>query len=100
MMLRSIVQFTCVLAIAAGTANYGAARPSTTTMTCGQAAATVAKAGAIVLTTGPGTYERFVATSAKCQRGELTEPATAPTTDEESCPVGYVCRQNQNESSK
>jgi len=71
------------------------ARPSTTTMTCGQAAATVAKAGAIVLTTGSNTYERFVATSAKCLQGELAETATAPTTDSESCPVGYVCRQRQ-----
>ena len=71
------------------------ARPSTTTMSCGQAAATVAKAGAIVLTTGANTYERFVATSAKCLQGEFTEPATAPTTDSESCPVGYVCKQRQ-----
>jgi len=64
-------------------------------MTCGQAAATVARAGAIVLTTGASTYERFVATSAKCLRGELTEPATAPTTDSDSCAVGYVCRQRE-----
>lgn len=95
MMIRSIVQFTCALTIAASAASSVAARPSTTTMTCGQAAATVAKAGAIVLTTGPTTYERFVATSAKCLQGELTEPATAPTTDSESCPVGYVCKQRQ-----
>ena len=64
-------------------------------MSCAQAAATVAKAGAIVLTTGPGTYERFVATSAQCLQGELTERALAPTTDSPSCAVGYVCRQRQ-----
>jgi hypothetical protein len=71
------------------------ARPSTTTMTCGQAAATVAKAGAIVLTTGPGTYERFVASGAECLPGEFTEAAQAPTTDSPSCTVGYVCKQRE-----
>jgi hypothetical protein len=87
-----------ILAVAAITLVYTVAadaRQSTTTMSCGQAAATVAKAGAIVLTTGANTYERFVATSAKCLQGEFTEPATAPTTDSESCPVGYVCKQRE-----
>ena len=69
------------------------ARPSTTTMSCGQAAATVARAGAIVLTTGEFTYERFVATSAFCLPGEITEAGVAPTTDSPACQVGYVCRQ-------
>jgi hypothetical protein len=71
------------------------ARPSTTTMSCGQAAATVAKAGAIVLTTGPNTYERFVASNAQCLPGEITEAAQAPTTDSPSCTVGYVCKQRE-----
>ena len=71
------------------------ARPSTTTMSCGQAAATVAKAGAIVLTTGPNTYERFVASNAQCLPGEITEAAQAPTTDSEDCTVGYVCKQRE-----
>ena len=68
------------------------ARPSTTTMSCAQAAATVAKAGAIVLTTGDFTYERFVATTTFCLGGETAERAVAPTTDSPSCSVGYVCK--------
>ena len=66
----------CALSIALATLAVTAsaeARPSTTTMSCGQAAATVARAGAIVLTTGEFTYERFVATSAFCLPGEITE---------------------------
>jgi hypothetical protein len=82
------------LAILAGTSLCDA-RPSTTTMSCGQAAATVAKAGAIVLTTGPNTYERFVASNAECLPGEITEAAQAPTADSPSCTVGYVCRQRE-----
>lgn len=82
------------LAILAGTSLCDA-RPSTTTMSCGQAAATVAKAGAIVLTTGPNTYERFVASNAECLPGEFTEAARAPTADSEDCTVGYVCKQRE-----
>ena len=68
------------------------ARPSTTTMSCAQAAATVAKAGAIVLTTGDFTYERFVATTTFCLGGEIAERGVAPTTDSPSCSVGYICK--------
>ena len=69
------------------------ARPNTTTMNCGQAAATVARAGAIVLSTGDHTYDRFVATSGFCLPGEITEPGIAPTLDSPACQVGYICRQ-------
>lgn len=72
------------------------ARPNTTAMSCGQAAATVARAGAIVLSTGELTYERFVATSAFCLGGEVVEPGIAPTLDSPACQVGYVCRQSSN----
>lgn len=78
---------------AVGPTSIADARPSTVTMSCAQAAATVAKAGAIVLTTGEFTYERFVATGTFCLPGELTEPGIAPTTDSPNCQVGYVCRQ-------
>ena len=83
-----------LLVILAGT-SLSDARPSTTTMSCGQAAATVARAGAMVLTTGPGTYERFVASGAQCLPGEFTEAAQAPTLDSPYCTVGYVCKQRQ-----
>jgi hypothetical protein len=91
-----------VLIVTLASSSTGEARPSTTTMSCGQAAATVAKAGAIVLTTGPGTYERFVASDAQCLPGEFAEAALAPTIDSPSCTVGYVCKQRERfeESSK
>jgi hypothetical protein len=71
------------------------ARQSTTTMSCAQAAATVAKAGAIVLTTGEFTYERFVAATTFCLGGETAERGMAPTADSPSCSVGYICRPRQ-----
>jgi hypothetical protein len=84
-----------VLAVTLASTSISEARPSTTTMSCGQAAATVARAGAIVLSTGEFTYERYVATNAFCLPGEVTEPGVAPTTDSRSCQVGYVCRQRE-----
>jgi hypothetical protein len=74
------------------TSSVAEARPNTTTMSCGEAAATVARAGAIVLTTGEHTYERFVAASTFCLGGEIAEPGIAPAADSERCQVGYICR--------
>jgi len=78
-------------ALLAGTA-IAEARPSTVTMSCAQAAATVARAGAVVLTTGAHTYDRFVASQSFCLAEELAEVARAPTTDSSDCAVGYICR--------
>ena len=73
-------------------ASIAEARPNTTAMSCGEAAATVARAGAIVLTTGEHTYERFVAASTFCLGGEIAESGIAPTADSKRCQVGYICR--------
>ena len=75
-------------------ASFAEARPNTLTMSCGVAAATVARAGAIVLSTGEFTYDRFVATKDFCLRTETTEPGIAPTIDSPSCQIGYVCRRH------
>ncbi len=90
-MRRPIITAAAVLLASAPVAE---ARPSTLTMTCAIAAATVARAGAIVLTTGELTYDRFVAQSGFCQRGQTTKQAYAPTSDDPNCAIGYVCREN------
>ena len=82
----------CVLLASLLPASAAAARPNTTTMTCAEAAATVERAGAITLSTGPNTYERFVASIRYCMPRQQTEPAYAPTTDSRQCQVGVVCR--------
>jgi hypothetical protein len=87
--MRSAKALLIVLALAPSVA---AARPSTTTMSCGEAAATVARAGAIVLSTGEFTYDRFVAHNGYCLPGQQTEPGIAPTTDSRACQIGYICR--------
>jgi hypothetical protein len=73
---------------AAGVAD---ARQSTLSMSCGEARALVASAGAIVLSTGRYTYDRFVASARFCELNEYAENAVAPTADTRNCPIGYTC---------
>jgi hypothetical protein len=67
------------------------ARESTLNMTCNQAAALVAARGAVVLSTGKYTFERFVATDSYCMLGEYGVRAWAPTRDGK-CRLGFRCQ--------
>jgi hypothetical protein len=87
--MRRLVAFFVALALSTSIA---AARPSTLSMTCAIAAATVARAGAIVLTTGEHTYDRFVAQSGFCLPRQITKEAFAPTSDNPNCAIGYTCQ--------
>jgi hypothetical protein len=73
-------------------ASLGYARQSTLNMSCAQAAALVASQGAIVLTTGQHTYERFVAHPGFCMLGEYGKISYAPTADTPQCRIGYTCQ--------
>lgn len=78
-------------AVASMAAAHAQGRPSTTDMTCAQAIATVARAGGIVLGTGPHSYDRFVRDHAFCTPDEITIPTWAPTRDNPACMVGDRC---------
>ena len=60
-------------------------------MTCAEAAATVARAGDVVVSTGEFTYQRFVASGQFCGRHGVPEPGYSPTRDSPRCRIGYVC---------
>jgi hypothetical protein len=66
-------------------------RPSTLNMSCGQAQASVQQRGAIVLSTGQHTFDRFVASQRFCTPDEELVPTWAPTRDNPQCLVGYRC---------
>ena len=74
------------------TTSIAGSRPNTATMSCAQAAATVAHAGAVVLSTGQFTYDRFVASIHHCTIGQATGPGIAPTRDNPACQVGFICK--------
>jgi hypothetical protein len=76
-MRRFVLSLT--LSLLAGTAL--AQRPSTLGMSCGEAQALVAQAGAIVLSTGQHTYDRYVAHFGYCLPGEFLEREWVPTAD-------------------
>lgn len=67
------------------------ARPSTLAMTCSQAQNMVASQGAVVMSTGAHTYNRFVANPGFCEFNEWANWTTAPTKDQRACGVGYTC---------
>jgi len=81
------------LLVLAGILSAGVAhaRPSTLDMNCSEAQALVAQEGAIVLTTGAYTFDRFVAHQGYCMQSEVTKPAWVPTFDEAQCFIGYTC---------
>lgn len=68
-----------------------AAMPNSRKLSCADAIALVQQNGAIVFTTKPGIFDRYVAGRQFCERGENLSRASVPTLDNESCPVGYVC---------
>ena len=68
-----------------------AQRPSTLAMSCDEANELVASRGAVVLSTGRNTFDRFVASAGFCAHAEYAYDGFAPTRDAEECRIGYTC---------
>jgi hypothetical protein len=82
--------------ISAENAQAQAGRPDTRTMTCAQAQALVKQRGSVVLTTGPTTFDKFVADARYClPQTNSVRAKFAPTKDDPKCPVGNRCFQNR-----
>lgn len=78
--------------LACGSGVQAQQRLSTLNLTCGQAQRVVLSRGAVVLSTGTYTYDRFVRDRNFCEFNEYLDPAFVPTRDTPQCPVGYRCR--------
>src|SRR3954454_308039 len=78
--------------ISPGTAATAQPRPLTTQMPCRAIQALVTSRGAVVLGTGPATYDRYVSSAALCDRGQGIEAAFERAADTGQCFVGYRCR--------
>jgi hypothetical protein len=65
---------------------------TTLAMTCQQARQIVASQGAVVLRTGPTTYDRYVRDSSFCGRSLTADPAWVRSADTAQCPIGGICR--------
>lgn len=66
-------------------------RVDTTRMSCRQAQNTVQSRGAIVMSTGRNTFDRFVVDRSFCPPGDYIKRAYVPTRDQKACSVGYTC---------
>lgn len=84
-----------LLVLGTGSAALAQTSGSTQAMTCQQAAGLVRAQGAVVLHTGPTTYNRFVSGPGFCTRDQITEPAWVGTADTAQCFIGYRCGQSE-----
>lgn len=88
---RWISAAAALLFVSASPDAWAQSRPLTLRMSCAQAQGLVASQRAIVLNTGPLTYDRYVVSSGSCAIGETLDPAWVPTADSAQCPIGYRC---------
>ena len=84
--MRAIVTVLVVLA-----ATPALARPDARAMTCAGLNALIAREGAVVVTTGPHTYQRFVASWGFCDPWEMLQPVYQVTADNRRCVVHSIC---------
>ncbi len=78
-----------VFALLAATPAF--ARPDARTMTCASLNALIAREGAVVVTTGDFTFERFVASFQFCDSQTMLKSAYQATADDRRCVVNSVC---------
>jgi hypothetical protein len=81
----------CLLAPLSCTSALAQSRPLSTAMTCDQARQLVASRGALVMSTGPSLYDRYVGHWGYCTPTETIMPAYVSTKDRPQCFVGYTC---------
>ena len=86
-----IIPLALVMLSLAPSATALAQRQSTRTMTCAAARNLVVTRGAIVLSTGPDLYDRYVSNQGACAAGQIERPSFAPTLDNPACALGSVC---------
>jgi hypothetical protein len=88
--MKPILVFLAIAGLATGA--MAQSGPTTLNMTCAQTRGIVASQGAVVLRTGPTTFDRYVRASSFCAHGEAAHTAWIRTADAAQCPVGGVCR--------
>ena len=60
-------------------------RPLSTAMTCAQAQSMINQRGAVVMSTGQYTFDRYVSNRNFCQHGEFLKRDSVPTKDNNRC---------------
>ncbi|MCB1456731.1 MAG: hypothetical protein KDJ48_01215 [Nitratireductor sp.] len=89
--LKSAVTGLLALSTLVLSAGSGFARPDTRNYACAEVQAAVRQARAILMTTGPHTYDRIVSGQGQCGPTQRAFRRYAPTLDNPKCFVGYYC---------
>jgi hypothetical protein len=96
-MFNMRIAFASLASLSLSAETLAQSEPSVLNMTCAQAKEIVSAQGAVVLHTGPTTYDRFVRDANFCEEDEAATLAYVRTTDLAECPIGRVC-QSQDKS--
>jgi len=86
---RSLARATLAGLAVVAAVSLGFARPDALAMTCSEVQALLAREGAVTLTTGANTYDRYYAPGA-CDGTRVARPATIATRDTAQCQV-HTC---------
>jgi CHASE1-domain containing sensor protein len=92
-MLRTTVVALILVAATVSSARAQEGLPNSTAMTCGQARSFIKARHAVVMATGPITYDRFVSEDILCRPDASAAPAFEPTLDNRQCMIGYYCKE-------
>ena len=90
-MLRTAIGL--LLALAATAPASAQDLPAASAMTCAQAQAFVQSRHAVVMKTGPTTFDRIVSEDILCRPDGYTAPQFARTLDKPECMIGYYCHE-------
>jgi hypothetical protein len=82
-----LARFGIAAVLATASVSVALARPDTRQMTCSQTQRLIVNSGAIVLTTGAHTYDRYVAAERYCSYPEVPTQTWVRTRDHPQCPV-------------
>nr|WP_319485960.1 hypothetical protein [uncultured Cohaesibacter sp.] len=89
--LTTALSVFAISAIAFGASASASPRVDSQSLTAAQVKQVVQESGSVLLSTGPGLYDRYVANGAYCFFGEQPKAAYVPTANSSSAFVGYTC---------
>ena len=75
-------------------------RPNSLIMSCDAVGRLLRQQGAVILSTGTFTYDRYVSSGSFCGPAERTDPAWVPAADTQQCFAGYRCRGTAQQGSR
>jgi hypothetical protein len=74
---------------------FAQSRPDSAQLPCATVAGIVQREGAVIVGTGPYTYDRYVRDESVCYANQILKPAWVLSRDQAQCFIGYTCREHE-----